>query len=303
MKRTFYLFIISILFFAIRAAAQGGEPVHIGIIPFDVIDYNAGTNARLVEDQVSSCFVNKGRFILIDRGVTEKLKAELEQAKDNTSLYAKIVADQGHMAGAQYLITGKVGAMNVSYTTAKNYLGTGNTTTYHGTMHVTLQINSVETGQVMQTYPFTITSNELTTSSNSDILDNVLCKFKSEFRIKVRSLFASEMAIVKIEKERNGIPQEVLINAGKETFEDGRNSNCGGASTLGALFQSKKIFLDVFAIEELNLGATTSKREKKIGELKVESVEGEVTVCKVTKGDKEIKNMLDNKKTMSIRMQ
>lgn len=300
MKKNFYLILIAL--FSTMGVSRAQDAIHIGIIPFTPADYNAGAVASLAEEQVASCFVNKGRFYLLDRGVTEKLKKELDAAKENTSLYSKVVAQQGHLAGAQYLITGKVNSVEITSSTSKNYLTAKTTTNYHGTLRVALQINSVESGQVIFQEPFTIVSSDYESNSTSDIVDNIMCRFKSAVRNKVRNLFSSDIAIIHIEKEKNGIPQKVLINAGKEMFEDGKNSNCEPSSSLASLF-TKKIVLDVFVVENVTYGGTTAKREKKIGELKVESVEGDVSVCDVSKGDKDIKASLDAKAQIVIKAQ
>ncbi len=287
------------LFFA-ETNAQ--DAIHIGIIPFKAIDKDAEAVTSLAEEQVSSCFANKGRFYLLDRGVTERLKKELEAAKENTSLYSKIVAEQGHMAGAEYLITGKVGSMEVTKTTSKNYLGQ-TTTAYHGTLRISVQVNTVETGRVFFNEPYTILSKDFDTESKSEMMDNILCKFKTAVKTKVRGMFPTSLAIVHIEKEKKGIPEQVLINAGKDLFETGKTANCDVPSALSSISSifSAKIVLEVIQVEDLNFGGTTSKREKKIGELKIVSVEGDVSVCKVSDGGKEIKGAMDGKKTILIR--
>lgn len=300
MKKYVYLTaVFTILFFA-KANAQ--DAIHIGIIPFQAIDKDAEAVTNLVEEQVSSCFANKGRFYLLDRGVTERLKKELEAAKENTSLYSKIVAEQGHMAGAEYLITGKVGSMEVSKTTSKNYLGQI-TVAYHGTMRISVQVNTVETGRVFFNEPYTIISKDFDIESKSDILDNILCKFKTAVKIKIRDMFPTSLAIIHVEKEKKGIPEQVLINAGKDLFETGKTANCDVPSALSSISSifSAKIVLEVITVEDLNFGGATSKREKKIGELKITSVEGDVSVCNVSNGGKEIKDAMDSKKVILIR--
>jgi hypothetical protein len=300
MNKNFYLPIVFL--FCSFGILYAQEAVHIGIIPFSPADNNAGAVTTIAEEQVASCFVNKGRFYLLDRGVTEKLKRELDATKENSSLYSKVVAQQGHLAGAQYLITGKVNSLELSSSTSKNYLTSKTTTNYHGTVRIALQINSVESGQVIFQEPFTIISSDFENNSSSDILDNIMCRFKSAVRNKVRNLFSSDITIIHVEKEKNGIPQKVLINVGKEMFEDGKNSNCEPSSSIASFF-TKKIVLDVIVVDNVSYGGTTAKREKKIGELKVDSVEGDVSVCDVSKGDKDIKACLDAKTPLIIKAQ
>lgn len=300
MKRYCLLTLIFALLFALRLHAQ--DAIHIGIIPFTSIDYNAQPITSLVEEQVSACFANKGRFYLLDRSVTEKLKKELESAKENTSLYAKIVAEQGHMAGAQYLINGKVSDLEIGQTSTKNYLGQ-TTITYHGTLHISVQVNTVETGRVFFNEPYTIVSKDFDSQSRGDILDNILCKFKTALKTKIRDVFPSTLAIVHVEKEKKGVPEQVLINAGKDMFDTGKTTNCDVPSALSSISSifSAKIVLEVIEMEDVTYGSTLVKREKKIGELKIASVEGDVSVCNVSKGGKEIKDAMDNKKNLVIR--
>jgi hypothetical protein len=306
MKKIFYLAFVSFLLLITRANAQ--EAIHIAIIPFTAPVNTATANqvTSLIEEQVAACFVNKGRFYLLDRGVTEKIKKELDANKDNASLYAKVVAQQGHLAGAQYIITGKVNAWDVVSNKTTNMYGKL-VTTFHGNLKASLQINSVESGQVVFSEPFNIVSNEFDTSNPTDIFDDVACKFKSAVRVKVRNLFASTITIIHVEKEKNGVPQQVLINAGKDIFEDGKSSGCAvvtstSLAAIGNLF-TKKIRLEVISVEEVTYGGATSKREKKIGELKISSVEGEVAVCDVTDGAKDIKTYLDAKKPLTVKIQ
>jgi hypothetical protein len=298
-----YLRSLIIVFFAcfcVKTYAQ--EAIHIGILPFDAADNNAHNIKDLVQQQVTSCFANKGRFFLLDRAVTEKLKNELERVKETSSAYAKIVADQGHQANAEFLITGKVNSMVPGTSTTTNYLGK-KTTTYHATLHLSLQINTVETGKVYNQEAITVTSREFENDNPGDIFDNALCKLKVEIQKKVRNLFASSITIVGVDKEKNGVLQKVIVNAGKEIFENGKNSNCDGTSTIAAIFASKKVYLDVFTVEDYKYGNITSKRERKVGELKIDEVQGDITVCTVTKGDKELKTYMDQKKTLIVKTQ
>lgn len=64
----------------------------------------------------------------------------------------------------------------------------------------------------------------------------------------------------------------------------------------------KKILLDVVSEEPLVAGGKTYNREKTIGELKMESVEGDLALCSVTGGDKDIKDYLDKKKPLLVKI-
>ena len=300
---TKHLRLLSLIFFLFTGTKiYAQDAIHIGILPFDAVDNNANSVKELVQQEVTSCFANKGRFFLLDRAITEKLKAELERVKQSSSAYAKIVADQGRQANAEFLITGKVSSIVPGTSSTTNYLGK-KTTTYHGTLHLGLQINTVETGKVFDQDAITVTSREFDSDNPGDIFDNALCKLKVEIQKKVRNLFTSSITIIGVDKEKNGIPQKVIINAGKEIFDNGKNSNCDGTNTLTGIFASKKVYLDIISQEDYKYGNITSKREKKIGELKIDEVQGDITVCTVTKGDKELKTYMDQKKALIIKTQ
>lgn len=318
--RSASLFIL-ILFFK-QALAQ--DAVHIAIIPFKAAaNSNAATYVDQVQSVVTSAFANKNRFLILDRGQTDHLKKELESAKDNASVYAKVVAEQGHQAGAEYIITGVVSSFNLGKTTASTYSSTAkanvNIDQFHGSMSLFLQINRVETGQVVFSQPLNITSRDYDKQSDADIIDNMMCHLGSAIQAQVRDLFPMNMMIVSVDKtKKNGLPDKVLVSGGKEMFDNGLKENTcpgdktpnGSSSSTTAAFQTignlfsgkKKILLDVVSNEVLNAGGKTYNREKIIGQLRVESVEGELAVCTVTDGEKDIKDYMDAKKPLVIRM-
>src|ERR1700744_1430462 len=106
MKKNLLLAITVCLLFIIKqAAAQNSVPTHIAIIPFTSPIPKNETITHDVQGELASCFI-KSRFYLLDRSATDKLKKELDATKDDASLYAKVVAEKGHLANAEYIITG-----------------------------------------------------------------------------------------------------------------------------------------------------------------------------------------------------
>lgn len=221
MKKLLFLALTLFLLFFVSLSDAQTSPTHVAIIPFTCSNPNAVSVANLVQSEVASCFVNKDRFYLLDRGVTEKLKNELEAAKQNTSMYAKVVAEQGHLAGAEYIITGIVDPMDIEESDNKSLLSTTTIVQYHGILHLLLEINAVETGKVMYSQPIIVTSADFTSKTGSSILTNALCKLKTQVQIEVRNLFPPIMTIVKVESEKKGLPEKILINSGSEMFDNG----------------------------------------------------------------------------------
>jgi hypothetical protein len=328
MKKSLHLITLAFLSVFNVAWAQEGA-THIAIIPFTPSTPKAKTTTSIVQEEVTSCFVNKDRFYLLDRGVTEKLKKELETAKDNSSIYAKVVAEQGHLAGAEYIITGSVDSVIYSGNTSKDLLSTNvkqsldtkaTYSKFHGTVHLVLQINKVETGKVIFSKPFLVTSRDFDDYSESAILENALCRLKNQLKTEVRSLFPPVMTIVSVDKEKKGLPDKVLVNGGSEIFDSGKQeSDCPGddgisvaskTSAVGSVFSKmkgaivgKKILLSVVCPEIISAGGKNYTRDKVIAQLKIDSVEGELTLCSVLKGAQDIKSYLDDKKTLFVRLE
>jgi len=313
------LFVLLLIFKQGRAQ----DAVHIAIIPFKAAaNSNAATFIDQVQAVVTSAFANKNRFLILDRAQTEQLKKELDAAKDNASMYARVVAEQGHLAGAEYIITGIVSPVVIGQGTASIYNSAGKQQTidqYHGSLNLFLQINRVETGQVVFSQPLKVASHDFDKRLDADIVDNVMCHLGTAIQAQLRELFPMSMTIISVDKtKKNGLPDKVLVSGGKEMFDTGKEADCPGdkvapgsssstyqafATGIGSLFSGKKkLLLDVISQEVLQAGGKSYNREKTIGQLKVESVEGELAVCTVTEGEKDIKEFMDAKKPLIIRV-
>jgi len=299
--------------------ANAQDAIHIALIPFTATANAPQVTVDLVQNQVTTCFVNKSRFLLLDRGQTDRIKKELDAAKQNSSVYAKVVAEQGHLAGAEYIITGIVSPFELASKKVSTYVNSKSVMVdqFHYIAHLTLQINRVETGQVVYSQPLVISSRDFDNKDNADLLDNVLCRLKNTVAEQVRNLFPVTMMIVSVDQtKKDGTIQKVLVSGGGEMFDDGKKATCPGDDdlttsssttaaafkTLGNLWGRKKILLDVVSEEALVAGGKTYNREKTIGELKMESVQGDLALCSVTAGDKDIKDYLDKKKPLLVKI-
>jgi len=295
--KKFLLYLVSplLLFAANYSRAQNtDQPVHIAIIPFTASGYGRADITAAVQNEVTSCFANKGRFFLMDRAVTEKLKQELESAKDNASVYAQVVAEQGHLANAEFIITGIVSPVQIQ-TSVYN-----NVTTYVATVRIAIQMDKVETGRVFYNTPISIQS--IGCVSEAAATDNVLCRFGTQFKGIVRSLFSPPMLILEVVKDKKGVPQKVRVNAGTDMFDSGKDDACGSILT-SWITGKKKIWLEVYTEHEISGGGKTYKTTQVFGTLKVDAVDGETSVCDVSTGAEEIKAMLDKGIAPMVRLQ
>jgi|GEM_PF-3074830 len=293
--------LLLLFFFGNSLYAQTAAATHVAIIPFTSTGPAGVSAANLVQSEVASCFASKDRFYLLDRGVTEKLKNELDAAKEKGSVYAQVVAEQGHLANAEYIITGIVDPIDIEESDSRNLLSRTTIVQYHGILHLLLEINAVESGKVIYSQPIIVTSADFTSRTGSSIMTNALCKLKSRVQIEVRSLFPPIMTIVKVEAEKKGLPEKILINAGTQMFDNGNATTiCPGdkdinnmtLSKLGGGLFTHKLKVDLISIEEINAGGKTYKHNNVVGELRIESVDDDLAVCTVLSGGKFIKDSM-----------
>jgi len=186
------------------------EITHIAIIPFSTATPKAGSIAKDVQTAVASCFI-KERFALLDRGITDKLKSELEHAKNDASMYAKVVAEQGRQYNAEYIITGEVDSLNFEKVTSKDLLSGGIKDAiasksaydkYHGNIHFIIEISKVETGKTFFTKPYNVTSRDFDDNTHALILDNLLCRLTNAVQADVRKMIPPKMQIIRVEKTK-----------------------------------------------------------------------------------------------------
>lgn len=285
------------------------QPIHIAIFPFTSAtgESDMVTAVDMIQNVVASSFANKDRFYILDRGQTEKIQKELDRAKDKSAIYASVKAQQGHLAQAEFIISGVVNSYG--YGTTNVLVNYKYVTEYHATLRLSLQIVKVETGRTIYSEPLVIQSSEFPTQNPSDIADNIICRFGAKMKSITRALFPPPVTIIQVAKEKKGLPQQVLINGGSELFDTGTRSNCDldnnayvKAFNLKKLF-TKKTTLDVCTSEVLTVNGKDYQQNKVIGALKIEEIQGtDLSLCDVTDGAEAIKEAMDAKKNILVKI-
>lgn len=303
MKNTFLIVQVIICLLFYKQVRAQSAPVHIGILPFTTSANNGNSITDLVQSCVANAFANKGRYVLLDRDQTNAALKELERAKENSSVYAKPVVEQGHQAIAAYLISGVVGPLEMGQTeVTTNFYTQAKTTKYHGTIHLSLKITRVEDNRIIYDEPIVVKSADYDAASSSDVPDNAICRLNGQLKNIVRTYFPVNMVLYKVEKEKKGLPDMVSVNAGDDIFDSGKMNTCSSESSLANLFK-KKIVLEVYTDKVEIVMGEPIHTIKPVAVLKVLTVDGETSTCIVVNGAQEIKAELDNKIFPMVRIQ
>jgi hypothetical protein len=70
--------------------------------------------AGQITERVVDVLINSKRFQVVDRTTVEKIQAELEFQKSENFIDSKSTSQQGVMLAADFMVTGKIGAINVA---------------------------------------------------------------------------------------------------------------------------------------------------------------------------------------------
>lgn len=294
----------------VHVLAQDEEKVTIAILPFVTSANVVNGYKDAVQETVTKEFVSKSRFSIVDRSKFESVIKELNIQKNEEFLNSKVV-DQGKLLGAQYLITGVIAELKVNHDSKgvpidpSKPLGPRTTvTTYRGVINFSYQVIDVATSQAVYSENINVVGNEITNANEGEAISNALCKLKSPVKQAVLKQFPPEILIVQVEKSsKKGLPEKVLISAGNNLFDEDKAGGCGGIDlNVSSLFKKKGTWLKVCMVENITINGRESKREKNIGKLKLDDVQGDVSVCDVADGAKEIQDGLNEKKKLLIRV-
>lgn len=278
MKMKTFLFAICTLF-SISGFAQGGKP-NVFIDYF----YRPASVPFGWAENLRSCVIEgvnaTSRVNLIDVDSNEALK--MEESRRNS----ENITDGNDMErlkvmtteGANYLIQGRVTSIN----TEKKKLDDG--TIYYGaTCAYTIKVINPADGKLVTTKTFKH-GDGLTNFVSGDTEDEAVAKVCHQavkaMRGLVEEAFKIQGHILEISEAKKDEAKEVYISIGSD--------NGVGA---GAYFSA--------CIEREVAGR---KSTKEIGELKVKNVEGgDLTLCEVKKGGKEIKAAIDGGQTVVVK--
>lgn len=304
----FIAFLLNLFTLKIEAQTSADEKITLAVLPFVASTGVSQANADAVQATVTKEFISKPRFTTVDRSKFEAVIKELNIQKSEEFLNSKIV-EQGKLAGAQYLVTGvvseaKMNAINKTVPVDYNKpLGAQRTVTYsQGSVKLAYQVIDVTTGTAMYQENINVTGSESASANEAEALSNALCVLKSSVKNAILKEFPPEIQVVQVEKtDKKGLPDKVLISAGSNMFDEAKNSGCATID-LTSIFKKKGVQMKMYQVDILNINGKESKREKEIGILRLDDVQGDVSVCDVVHGAKEVQTELAAGKKILVKV-
>lgn len=268
MKR-FYL----LLFFATQFTLSFcQEKPTIAILPFQFNSSVTQADANAIAQKVESGFINSKRFTVIERTNFEQIFKELDAQKSEVYLNSSKLAKQGELIGASQIVVGNVssaGNEGVTFNIKVVDVSTGETI---GSKTIS-DYGKRKGMSITKSLLDVATSNKTAriNDNTANILGGALLNIDNEIQEFITDTYALTYEIIEISKTKGEEAIEIIIVGGRE---DGLKSS----ATLEVIQESIK-----------TLGSKKLRQKSAIGKIKVEKVEGDVTVCKVTSGGKEIK--------------
>ncbi len=231
-----------------------------------------------VSSAISSVFSSKGRFTVVDQSIAQIIVSGniISVITNNVTITkSQVVKDP-----------------NSGLYVAQNF----NVPAIDATITVNMQASEVSTGAVKSSKMVRCTRRTETDWANTAIaIDNAVNALPGHMKAWANEAFPVDLKILKIESYKRGLPDKVLIKGGNDTDLEktkGSMSHWSGSSSKLQVFENEIIITD----------GKQYTRPVKIGEIKVDEVQGDFTVCKVTDGAEAIKREMDAGKTLLLKI-
>lgn len=266
MKKLLFLF-SAVLFSATTLYSQGKEIVYV-----ENFSYSNKIGSSYVEslrNKIIEGLVKTDRIIVKDVNSEASLQREKTKHTENAADVDEATLIQMKNLHAKYLIQGHITTLEALKSTDKE-----GKTTYHGSIVFALKVVDVQKGTLVgsESYTYAGSGTGLFATGAGDTPDQAIDKTMSSVETDMKKFideyFPLEGTILEVAAEKKGKVTEVYIDLGKDHgMQKGQGFN-------------------VFTEREI-AGRTSLK---KIGDIKIESVEGDdISLCKVGKGGEEIK--------------
>ena len=268
------LLLLSLIFSTSYAFAQGGKKPTIAILPFQNGPNVRVADASALAQKVESAFINSKRFTVIERSNFEQIYKELEAQKAEVYLNSTNLAKQGELIGASQLVVGNVSSVSAEGTSFNIKIvdiSTGETIGSKTISDFNKRNNASKLGAAAKL--LTGGKNNAIVDQASNSVGGVLLNIDKEIQEFINETFALTYEIVEITKSKGNEATELMIVGG----------------TLNGLSSGDP--LEIIREHTINAGGKQLKQKTTIGKIKVDKVQGDVTLCKVSSGGKEIKEL------------
>lgn len=245
-----------------------GQKKTIALLPFKSHPSHT-LQAEAIYTQVKQAFITANRFEIVDRSNYSKINSEKELQKTEAFMNSDAIA-QDNAKGAQQLVTGKL----ISFSTQK--VQTEKSYYYKCNLSFSLEVIDVETGQVVHSrtispkdsFMGSVLKNSIGGNSTPQkAFGNSLIRLQKYIDKFIIEYFPIETQIIEIQEIKNDKAKSILVNVGSQSGTE------------------KKDKFIVYEITYLEVGGEKMKRETKIGEFKIDIVEGaQLSIAKISKG-------------------
>ncbi|MDC6366668.1 MULTISPECIES: CsgG/HfaB family protein [Flavobacteriaceae] len=280
MKMKKYLFVI-----LLASSWIYGQESTIGLQ--SITSYNPTKDyveAELIFQKIKEILVNSRNFEVLDRESLGIVLTEQEIQKQITSINAKVV-DQGKIAGAQYIIGGKL--IGLEYKKAINLLQKSKVagqTLQRAVFSFSVDILDTESSKTLETKTFkvgTLNTKSIGGLTKIEAFQAALKALTKDLEKFLNKFIAKSVAIVSIEEEKGGAAKKILLNTGEAN---------------GAKKNDK---LGIYELSTVTIGNKQTQREKWVADVKIEAIEGEeLSTAMVVKGGKELLDKFNSQKTL-----
>jgi len=243
---------------AISTFAQENKTT-IAVIPFSC---TKGYEKYVPElyDLVVYCFVQAGRFNIVDRNAWKQLTLEREHQKGEEFLNSKI-AEQGKSLGAEFIVKGNLTSLTVNKKDLYNSSGGYTGTNYTAYISASLSVINVSTGQTINTLGIMESNSNIFEGSSSVVgaLDRAARKVRIKTEQWIGKAFPVTVKVVKIleQTDKKGVTKLLIA----------------GGQSVGIKDKKDKNDMRIVMYEDTQVGDKTITRTVEIGTGRVTKIE------------------------------
>jgi hypothetical protein len=290
------LLFITIVLLSIPAFSQVEKKV-VAIMPFLSSSAENRNYAAQLQSIALQTFNSNSNATFIDRSADAAVLKELDNQIREQSISSKVLVEQVKLSGSNELIVGSLAGVSVESVQVSKLLGGGYDKKYSASISYSLQVIDGATGLTLSVKDFNGNTKKQDASNKifgnkgvfgkatglllADTKDEAIRKAinatKDDITDWISESYPALIRIINIEsRNKSGFPEVVLI------------SGFGSDMSVGKKITIKEITM----LDDGNGGQI--RREKKIGELKVSEIQGQVTVCKVKDGETVLEEKMKN---------
>ena len=234
-------------------------------------------SASALQSIALQVFNGKSNITVVDRSADAMVLKELDNQIREQSMSSKVLVEQGKLSGSQEIIVGILNSISVEPKSGK----------YLASLNYTLQVNDAATGVLLSSKSFSGNTNSndignkilgntsiwgkasslLMADTKEEAIRNAINDTRKQMVVWINEVYPPDIKILAIDtRNGNGFPETVSV-AGFET----------------KISSGKAITVNEISYLEDGSGKKL-KRVRKIAELKVIEMQGEITECKVKDG-------------------